>query len=138
MVLRNRNGQFRRRGSFNNNFFSADNTLAEGIANFEFKMYEAMDEVAADFAMEMEAYARSNAPWEDRTGDARGGLTGQVDTSAETGTLSVNLFHTVDYGVWLEIRWGGKYAIIIPTMENMGPKLLQKMEGMMDRIVFYA
>lgn len=138
MVLRNRNGQFRRRGQFNNEFFSADNTLSEGIANFEFKMYERMDEIAEEFSREMEAYARSNAPWDDRTGDARSGLTSEISDNSESGTLAVNLFHTVDYGVWLEIRWGGKYAILIPTIENMGPRLLEMMERMMDRIVFYA
>jgi hypothetical protein len=30
------------------------------------------------------------------------------------------LSHSVNYGIWLEIRWQGKYAIIIPTLQRYG------------------
>lgn len=117
------------------NFFKTS-TLQKGLAQFEIKMREHMEEIANDFAQELVDYARSHAPWEDRTGDARAGL----DSAVETGrgqNLVVSLFHTVDYGIWLEVRWGAKYAIIIPTVEQKGPELLAKMERMMDRITFY-
>lgn len=135
MALRNPNGQFRRKGSMNNRFFSADNTLAKGIAQFEFKMLEGMEEIIRRFRQDIVDYARSNAPWEDRTGEARSGL--DAEFYGEPDALGLTLFHSVDYGMWLEIRWGGKYAIIIPTIENMGPKLLNEMEHMMSRIRFY-
>lgn len=135
MALRNSNGRFRRRGSFSNNAFSADNTLSKGIAQFEFKMTEGFENAIREFKEELVDYARSNAPWDDRSGDARSGL--DAEFYGEADALGITLFHTVDYGPWLEIRWGGRYAIIIPTIENMGPKMLEKMERMMDGIVFY-
>lgn len=116
-------------------FFST-NTLARGLAQFEFKMRDRMEEIANDFAKELVDYAQSHAPWNDRTGDARAGLGAQAETGLG-GNIIVTLFHTVSYGIWLEVRWGGKYAIIIPTVEQKGPELLQKMERMMDRIIFY-
>lgn len=136
MVLRNPNGQFRRRGSMNNQFFSAENTLSEGIANFEFKMVEAMEDHADSFAEELREYARRTAPWDDRTGMAREGLETNVERNGSDG-LAVNLYHTVDYGVWLEVRWGGRYAVLIPTIETMGPDLFKRMSRMMDGITFY-
>lgn len=135
MALRNANGRFRRRGSFDNKQFSADSTLAKGIAQFEFKMHEGFEEIIRSFRDELIDYARSNAPWEDRTGDARSGL--DAEFYGDENAVGITLFHTVDYGPWLEIRWGGKYAIILPTVEAMGPKLLDRMQRMMDKIIFY-
>lgn len=63
----------------------------------------------------MQSYAQANAPWSDRTGEARAGLTAEVDS--DKGNVYVSLFHTVDYGRWLETIQGGRYAIIMPTIE---------------------
>jgi hypothetical protein len=73
----------------------------------------------------VQEYARSHAPWEDRTGDARDGLTAEGDFSFVSYTIT--LYHTVDYGIWLETRWHGKYAIILPTIEVMGPRFMAEL-----------
>lgn len=135
MVLRNSRGQFRSRGKHDNTFFTS-NTLSDGIAQFEPKMINSFDNIISGFAGELAQYARTNAPWDDRTGNARAGIQAEY-MGDEEGTLNLVLYHTVDYGPWLEIRWGGKYAIILPTLEVMGTKMLDACERMMDRIVFY-
>lgn len=116
-------------------YFSVD-TLTRGIAQFEIKMRDKIGEIAEEFAQELVDYARSHAPWEDRTGDARAGLSSLVEFGRGQN-LVVSLFHTVEYGIWLEVRWSGRYAIIIPTVDRKGRDLLAKMKGIMDRIVFY-
>lgn len=70
---------------------------------------------------QVESYARDNAPWEDRTGDARAGLTAEVMNT--DGTIVMFLFHTVEYGRWLETIQNGNFAIILPTLEAMGPRV---------------
>jgi len=91
--------------------------------------------------------ARNKAAWEDRTGNARGGLffavdgfglgtiTGTVsaearsemnDVGVESGsdnTLIVTLGHTVFYGRYLELSNGGRYAVIMSTIEENLPAL---------------
>ena len=69
------------------------------------------------------AYMRDNAPWTDRTGNARAGL--NVETEVNTNNVTMYLYHQVPYGPWLELRWSGKYQIINPTIEVFAPKLLQ-------------
>lgn len=64
-------------------------------------------------------YARANAPWADRTGDARNGL--QVDVYTEGNSVILDLYHTIDYGLWLEVIQNGAFAIIMPTLENFAP-----------------
>lgn len=111
------------------------NTLEAGIANFYFKTREVMEEKAVEFAEELVQYAQQNAPWNNRTGDARSQLDSAVDS--DDRELVVSLFHGVDYGVWLEVRWSGRYAIIIPTMEAKGAELIAKWDGILDRTVYH-
>jgi hypothetical protein len=75
-------------------------------------------------AMEVEAAARANAPWDDRTGDARAGLT--AETYEDGGVLVIELYHTVDYGQWLELIQDGRFATIMPTLEAFGPEILRR------------
>lgn len=73
-------------------------------------------------AERVEYYAKQNAPWGDITGDARSGLTASV--FEEGGDIVLELAHSVDYGIWLELKNDGQYAIIMPTLEAMGPQIL--------------
>lgn len=69
-----------------------------------------------------ESYARTNAPWTDRTGNARNGL---FATHEKVPMVVHRLitYHTMPYGLWLEVRWSGRYAIIGPTMFHTAPEL---------------
>lgn len=85
---------------------------------------ERMDEAAAD----IEDYMKANAPWDDQTGDARDGLGAEAHT--EGFHHYIELFHSVDYGIWLEVKWSGQWAIIVPTMEAMGPHVVANLNGL--------
>lgn len=69
----------------------------------------------------VEENAKANAPWEDRTGDARAGL--QTRVVKAQGSISLFLEHTVEYGLWLEVIQNGRFAIIMPTLEAMAPEI---------------
>lgn len=68
-----------------------------------------------NWAGAMEGYAKSHAPWTDRTGHARQSLHGDVDTDDDRFVLYLS--HGVEYGIWLELAHGGNYAIVRPTVE---------------------
>lgn len=69
---------------------------------------------------------RTNANWVDRTGNARNGLSSEVSGSGTQ--VSLILFHSVVYGIWLEVRWSGRYAIIGPTLQSVGPRLMSMIQ----------
>lgn len=77
-----------------------------------------------DAASDVETYAKSNAPWQDQTGQARAGLTAEVENS--NGDIVLSLGHTVDYGLWLEVIQSGRFAIIMPTLETEAPRIYDK------------
>lgn len=74
---------------------------------------------AESMASEIESDAQQNAPWSDRTSNARDGLV--AEASMEGGDIVVTLMHTVDYGEWLETIQSGRFAIIMPTLDKYGP-----------------
>lgn len=79
-----------------------------------------------------ESYAKLNAPWTDRTTNARNGL---IARSGQTGkTHWLVLAHRVPYGIWLETRFAAKNAIIMHTLgEEIGPKVMTTLRGLLDR-----
>lgn len=73
-------------------------------------------------AARVEGAAKAGAPWTDRTGNARQGLFGRA-IPTPTGVLVV-LGGTASYQIWLELAHGGRYAIILQTLEAEHPALL--------------
>src|SRR3990172_5766135 len=119
--------------------------IAKGLEDYGERALVAIQAVANYWGQSIQDEARQNASWEDRTGNARGGLffavdgfwleplTGEVtpeaksemsDVGVESGskdTLIITLAHTVFYGKFLELKNGGRYAIIMSTLErNLG------------------
>lgn len=107
----------------------------------------AIQAVANYWGQSIQDEARQGAIWEDRTGNARGGIffavdgfgmssiTGEVtpeaksemnDVAIESGDkdiLIITLAHTVYYGKFLETSNGETYAIIMTTIEKNLPTL---------------
>lgn len=74
------------------------------------------------WARRCQDHMQENAPWTDRTGNARQGLKARPESRA--WQYSIILAHTMPYGIYLETRWGGKYAIILPTIKTMGREVM--------------
>lgn len=102
-------------------------TLTPGMATFAAKMAVVTHELMDEMVDPVQEYMRTNAPWEDQTGAARDGLT--AETARDGLDFVMVLYHTVDYGIWLEIKHSGQYAIIIPTLEMMGPEIMLRLQG---------
>lgn len=81
-----------------------------------------------------ETKMRTNAPWTDRTGNARNGLFAQHESEPMV-KHSLTLYHTMSYGYWLEIRWSGKYAIIGPTMVDLAQVMAGELASAIKRAV---
>lgn len=85
--------------------------------------------VAAAFeyqAPKSEARMKTGARWTDRTGNARGGL---YTATSHTGNLhTLLLSHTMAYGIYLEVRFSGRYAIVTPEI-RLAAADLQRLIG---------
>jgi len=74
-------------------------------------------------AKKMEAEAKRNAPWTDRTTNARQSLAGGAGWDGTK--LKVILSGGMDYSVYLELAHEKKYAILKPTLDKNAPAILR-------------
>lgn len=97
-------------------FFLLENSLGVALAGADAEIHAEAQELMLNVASDSLEYAKANAPWQDRTGDARRGLDVSVEDDGDNITMS--LYHTVDYGLWLEVIQNGAFAIIMPTLQG--------------------
>lgn len=116
-------------------FFWTDTSLFDALENGDEKVNEAVMAVLEFKAPQVEAHMKNNAPWVDQTGNARQGLRAQAYDNG--GDLKgIVLYHQVPYGIWLELKYSGEYAIILPTIEAMGPEVMSSLENILGKIRF--
>lgn len=75
------------------------------------------------------AFAKINAPWTDRTGNARAGLHSDVQVLDQGRTFELIIAGSVFYQIFLETRFSGKYAIIMPTINHIGKLLMDRIQA---------
>lgn len=100
-------------------------TTLSGLAKVEARLFEALRIVSHSASKEMEAYAKANAKWTNRTGNARQKLNGDAYW-VDSKILETVLAHQMDYGVWLELANGKKYAILEKSMKEVAPELIKQ------------
>ena len=87
------------------------------------KVRAAIGVYADTAAKKMEAEAKDNAPWVDRTSNARNSIQGNFEWKGNhcVITLSGNM----DYSVYLELAHEKKYAILVPTIQRNAPDVIK-------------
>lgn len=107
-------------------------TLTPGLATFPAKLNERLALVMRFHEPRVESYMKTNAPWTDRTSNARNGLAAKA--LSEGSTHVIVAFHQMPYGPWLEVSNSGKYRIIIPTIINQGREVMKTVGGLLGRM----
>lgn len=89
--------------------------VARNIGKFGGDARKAVVDLLKTWERQIEAYAKQNAKWRDRTGNARQNLFSHTDD--EGNSIKLYLSHRMDYGLWLELKYSGRYAIVMPTLQ---------------------
>ncbi len=99
-----------------------DEELSRNLRNFD-DIFDRMMRVIIDYhSMAGVRDMKQNAPWTDRTGAARSGLF--TVTEHGNGHYTIVFSHTMHYGFWLEVKFSGRDAIIMPTVKSRGRALM--------------
>jgi hypothetical protein len=109
-----------------------DARLRKNLSNFDNTLRYNLRAIADFQALETTAWLKQNARWTDRTGAARSGL--YAIPNEGRGFIEIYMAYSVWYGIWLETAHDRKYAIITPAMRIMGDALMQKLNGLLDRM----
>lgn len=89
--------------------------LSEIINSLKKQADTAVDDACKAGAERMECYAKLNAPWTDRTGNARRTIEGFVDKLKHERYVGV--CGNMSYSPSLEMLHGKKYAILYPAVQ---------------------
>lgn len=112
-----------------------DTSLIDNLKDGDKAVNDAVMTVLEYQAPRVETYMKQNAPWTDQTGNARQGLRAEAyDLGGEQ--KGIILYGQVPYQIWLEVKHSGEYAIIVPTIQVMGPEVMKSLEGILGKVKF--
>lgn len=101
--------------------FKVNNNINMNIAKL--KVRAAIGLYADTAAKKMEGAAKKDAPWIDRTSNARNTIQGTFKW--EGNKAKIELSGNVDYFKYLELANGKKYAVLVPTIQRYGPDIVK-------------
>lgn len=110
-----------------------DEEIARRLNSMPARIDAGLTAVIEREAPQSETYMKSHARWTDQTGNARQGLSARPERR-RLETYMVVLFHTVSYGIWLEVRFSGRYAIIDPALRQRGEATMVSASRLFERI----
>jgi HK97 gp10 family phage protein len=116
-------------------FSFSDEFLKLGIKEMDRKLNRAAYGVCRYWDSRIETNMKHNAPWKDRTTNARNGLFANA-VKFKGRTFGIILAHSVTYGIYLELgtKYMRKRPIIIPTLNKYAPKVMLTLKKILDRL----
>lgn len=103
--------------------------LEAGLERYMRRVMYAIEQVALYWGPVMETAAKQDAVWTDRTANARQSLHYEVVPQLSQDIVELYLAHGVEYGVYLETRFAGKYQILWPTISAHLDQIKQMLDG---------
>lgn len=100
--------------------------VRRNLQAFQARTLAALENLGEHYAAKMEGDAKRDAPWTDRTGAARQGMFGGVQS--RESTILVRLSGSEGHNVYLELANQGKYAVIEPTVKRHAPDFFKDAE----------
>lgn len=113
--------------------FHIEDDISKNLGRMTQKVGAAVMMYAVTQASQMQAYMVTNHKWTNRTFMAEKTLSAVVSKPNEH-IIRITLAHGVDYGIWLELAHEKNFAIIQPTLNVYGPRVIEDMGNLMASI----
>ncbi|MBE6067764.1 MAG: hypothetical protein E7211_08740 [Clostridium lundense] len=113
--------------------FSIDTgQVLQNLRRFDDRLRAALALDAQNIAIQMENWAKENANWQDRTGDARKYLKSHVKWE-HVSELVVAIAHHKEYGIFLELANERKNAILEEAIRQYSEQFTDGWKDVIDR-----
>lgn len=99
-----------------------DRIVAQNLGEMSERLKTQLQVLGQATGQKIQEYAQENAPWTDRTGDARQRL--KYSSEINENGLTISIFHQMEYGIYLELCNNEKYAILKNSRDAMLPEFL--------------
>lgn len=77
-------------------------------------------------------YMKTNAPWKDRSGNARQTLNSHAEHTSEYH--EIHMYGGMPYQIWLEVRWAGRWGIIGKAVKFQGLATMNRLKGLITKL----
>lgn len=105
--------------------------VINGLLKFEEKSKIAIEVYGNTAAKKLEAEAKKNAPWTDRTAMSRQTIEGGTQKNGDN--VDVYVAGNTEYFPYLELCNDKKYAILQPTVNKLSPEILKGMNNLLGK-----
>lgn len=110
---------------------SPEKTLPELADAYATAIHRGVMAIAQKWTPQIANWMKSNAPWKDRTGNARQTLWSDFNQVVNQ-MVEIIFAHGMDYGIYLEMNNAGRYAIIGPALDHFAPLIWADVMRMMS------
>lgn len=92
-------------------------------------LYARLRAMAQRYAARLEAYMKTNASWQDRTGNLRASLYVEVeDLLLQSARLIITIDYGLTYGKYVAAVRQGQFDIIGPTLDVFGRRIFRAVQ----------
>lgn len=106
--------------------------LERGLADYWRDLTDAIEQILVSHAETAEQRAKSEHAWQNQTGAAEAGLNaGVIREAADAFVLYLQHGEDVPYGFWLEVKYGGRLAVIDPVLSTEFPAIMAEIEALL-------
>ncbi|EQB3101465.1 hypothetical protein ACYIU4_002828 [Clostridium botulinum] len=105
--------------------------VINGLANFEIKSKTSVGLYADTASKKLEAKAKKDAPWKDKTGQSRQTIEGSKQWEGDK--CNVYIAGNTQYFPYLEFCNDKQYAILKPTVDKLSPEILKGMNNLLGK-----
>ena len=106
------------------------NVMVKKMDDTNKRMEQAVKIVCERAAQEAVNWAKTNKKWTNRTSNAVNGLRNDVRWESKV-KIVLSVYHTMDYGVWLELAHQKKYAILQQAIAAKADELFEGLEALL-------
>lgn len=108
-----------------------EDTFTAGVQQYSDDLVTMLQQIALEFEPQIENWMKTNAPWVDRTGNARQSLCAEVEQIVMGARIALD--YGVSYGVFLELGMQSEYAIIAPALDYWSPLIWKEVQKRMGK-----
>ena len=116
--------------------WEGDDKLRQRILRAPEKVHARMRTITEFHSLKLETVAKVEAPWTDRTGNARSGIATQTHSPRAFGggDYGMTVYHQVPYGFYLETISQGRWGTIAPSVSKIAPQYYAAVQSVMGAI----
>lgn len=110
---------------------SPEAVFPRGVEEWLQSINEAVYQLMLFRAPQIEFWLKMNAPWQDKTGNARQSLYAAVHRTLLEITVIMAYGAAIDYSVYLEFSNAGRYSILSPALDYWIPILWNDVKALL-------